>query len=178
MLRTGRPGWLVSGSLLACLAVVVAFAFFSRGKMSESEGVKAFGGDTPVSERDVQLVQSYGYLLTTTVGAHVQVVHVAGDKVWAAFFPGVELGSDTEVVKSHAMIVVRSTTDVPQTRHAAPGSEPTKIAVVGLVIDSVTGLIVERMSAPASAVDKADDLTKLGEPSDVVVENVDPPKAE
>jgi predicted RNA binding protein YcfA (HicA-like mRNA interferase family) len=171
MLRAGRQALTIWVVLLAILALVLVYLLWPPAPADKA----GLGGSTPVSERDIQLVQDYGYLLTTTRGTHVEVVHASGVKVWAAFFPGVELGSETETIKSHDMVVVRSTSSVPQSQHQAPGSVPTKVAVVGLVIDSVTGLIVERMNAPAASVDHADDITVLGTPTDVIVENIDPP---
>jgi hypothetical protein len=103
------------------------------------------------------------------------VVKAKGVDVWSKFFPGATIGPDTDMVKSHDLIVVRSTTDVPQdSRHVAPGSTPLHIVAVTLVIDSTNGFVIEVTTATA-ADPFADDNSVFGPVSDVPLANVDRP---
>lgn len=129
----------------------------------------------PLRSSDIAKIQAAGYLLATKAQTRVQAIRAKGSDVWAEYFPDVTVGPDTDTIKSHDLIVVRSTSNVPQNlRHYSPGTSDTPTAMVSLVIDSVTGQIVETTTAPANNI-STEDNSIFGPPQDVTLSSVTPP---
>jgi hypothetical protein len=124
---------------------------------------------------DVAKVRAAAYLLSTRPGARVSAVRARGSAVWARFFPEVT-GPDVDAVRSHDLLVVRSTDSVPQDlRRTRAGDPYVATAVVSVVIDATTGRVVEITTAPADRLG-ADDNAVFGAPAPVILTDVAPPR--
>lgn len=156
----------------------LASLLFGPGQSNGAAASGATASAAALTTADISKIQAVGYLLSTKAGTQVQVVRASGSDVWASLFPDVNIGPDTNVVESHDMLVVRATTDVPQSsRDQVPGSAPVTIAVVSLVIDATTGRVIETITAPAGVATPVDDISVLGQVSYVSLTNVAAPTA-
>lgn len=155
--------------LAAATTVTLVLVLPASGSPASSER-RTIAASIPLTQADINTVNSVGSLLATKPGSVVQVVRSSGTAIWNAVAPGVTTDQTTPDVMGHDFLLVTCTDNPTQSGYKAPRGPIPVIGEVQVVIDEVTGHVLEITRGPKGMADpSANAVSNLGTPTTVTL---------
>ena len=156
--------------LVALASITLMSVLPASGASTSSMRTESTSSSTPLSQTDINNVNSVGSLLAAKPGSNVSVIRAAGTTIWNTVSPGDSSDQTTPAVMAHDFLLVTCTDNPSQAGYKPIRGAAPAIGEVQVVIDEVTGHVLEITRIPKGIADpSATDVANLGTPTIVTL---------